>query len=107
MRGNHFLVVIAVFILCVGLNGQQVTPRILLNSKIDEHQLVQLGGNSRPEAAPANDAGLVADDFPMRHLTLQLRRSAEQQAALDNFTADLQNTHSGNVSGSHHRTSQW
>ena len=96
MRGNFGFTAVTVLVLSNGLHGQQAVPRILMSSEIDEQQLVRLEGNRRPEAIQANDAGVVADDFPMRHLNLQLRRSPEQQAALDNLTADLQDPHSLN-----------
>jgi subtilase family serine protease len=57
---------------------------------------IRLVGDTRPEATAANDRGRVPDDFTMSHLSLQLRRSSERQAALDRFTADLENPNSPN-----------
>ena len=42
---------------------------------VDENDLVALAGNTRPEAAPANDRGLVPETMPLAHLQLLLRRS--------------------------------
>ncbi|HVN10024.1 MAG TPA: protease pro-enzyme activation domain-containing protein, partial [Patescibacteria group bacterium] len=63
-------------------------PRIL--QRIDEGNQVVLRGNTRAEANARNDRGLVADDLPMDHLLLQLRRSPEQEQALQHFLDDLQ-----------------
>jgi hypothetical protein len=51
--------------------------------------LVTLRGNTRPEAKASNDRGRVADDFPMNHMVLLLRRSPEQEQALEQFINDL------------------
>jgi hypothetical protein len=54
--------------------------------------LVTLRGNTRPEAKAANDRGPVADDFPMNHMLLLLRRTPEQEQALEQFINDLHDT---------------
>lgn len=46
-----------------------------------------------------NDRGRVSDDFVLPHLTLQLQRSSQQQAALDQFTADVANPSSPSYHG--------
>jgi hypothetical protein len=51
--------------------------------------LITLRGNTRPEAKGANDRGRVADDFPMNHMLLLLRRTPEQEQALEKFINDL------------------
>ncbi len=63
--------------------------RTLINQNIDERNQVELKGNTRAEANAANDRGAVADDFPMEHMLLQLRRSPEQEQALQHFVDDL------------------
>jgi subtilase family serine protease len=60
-----------------------------LGQSINEAQLIRLPGNTRPEAIPENDRGLVSDSLPMEHMMLLLRRSTKQQRALDVFTAQL------------------
>jgi hypothetical protein len=69
----------------VGLT--QTLPR--LAQRIDETKLFILRGNTRPEAKPANDRGTVADTFLLEHLFLQLRRSVEQEKALEQFIDQL------------------
>ncbi len=73
------------------LAAQSVSKRPMLTSPIDETKLVRLEGNTRSEANAANDRGLVPDNLAMDHMLLQLQRSPEQQAALDQFTENLHN----------------
>ena len=63
--------------------------RPLITESIDEGKLITLNGNTHPEANSANDRGPVADDFPMQHLLLQLKRSPEQELALQKFIEEL------------------
>src|SRR5215472_12034225 len=65
----------------------QSPPRI--TQSIDEASQVALKGNTRPEAVFENDRGAVADDFPMEHMLLQLKRSPEQEKALQQFIDEL------------------
>jgi hypothetical protein len=58
---------------------------------------VALSGNTRPESKnPANDRGLVADDFEMPHMLLQLRRPAPQEAAFAQLSDQLHDQKSQN-----------
>src|SRR6266481_1817332 len=50
---------------------------------------VALPGNTHPEARLANDRGAVAKNFPMEHMLLQLKRSSEQEKALQQFIDGL------------------
>src|SRR5258707_14458685 len=50
---------------------------------------VALTGNTHPEASLANDRGVVAKNFPMEHMLLQLKRSSEQEKALQQFIDEL------------------
>lgn len=65
------------------------TPQARISAPIDEAKRVVLAGNTRPEANGANDLGQVDDGLPMEHMQLLLKPSAEQQAALDAYTASL------------------
>jgi len=51
----------------------------MITAPIVEANLVRLSGNTRPEANAANDRGRVADNLPMEHMMLQLRRPAAQE----------------------------
>jgi hypothetical protein len=63
--------------------------RILVTQNVDEEKRVTLHGNTRPEARFENDRGPVADDFPMEHMLLQLRRPPAQERALQQFIDEL------------------
>ena len=74
--------------------GQPSRPRIV--DRVDENNLYRLTGNTRPEANAANDHGLVADDLPMDHMLLQLRRPPEQEQAIQQFIDQLHDPQSPN-----------
>jgi subtilase family serine protease len=57
---------------------------------------VALEGNTHPEAQPANDRGAVANDFAMDHVLLQLKRSPEQEQALQQLIDELHTNGSPN-----------
>ena len=67
-----------------------------ITGQIDEKQLVTLAGNTHPLAMAKLDQGAVADEFPMEHMYLQLRRSTEQDKELESVLEDLQNPRSAN-----------
>jgi regulation of enolase protein 1 (concanavalin A-like superfamily) len=69
--------------------GRRARPRI--SRDIDESDSVILSGNTHPDARQENDRGKVKDDLPMQHLLLQLRRSSEQEEAVQKFIDALHN----------------
>ncbi len=85
---------------CVAADAQSLVQGAgapaLVTQAINEGRLVQLVGNTRPEATAANDRGRVADNLPMAHMMLQLRRSPEQEQALLNFIDELHDPQSAN-----------
>jgi subtilase family serine protease len=62
--------------------AQAASVRPLVTRPVDERRTVELAGNTRPEVTPANDRGRVADQTPLDHMQLLLRRPAETEAAL-------------------------
>jgi subtilase family serine protease len=68
-----------------GVNGR---PRIVQG--INEADRVVLAGNTHPEARAVNDRGRVPNGFAMDHMLLQLKRSPEQELALQQFVEALQ-----------------
>jgi hypothetical protein len=72
------------------------SARALITQSVDEGNLAALRGNTRPEATPQNDRGAVADEFPIVHELLQLRRSSEQESALQRFLDEVQDPASPN-----------
>jgi subtilase family serine protease len=65
--------------------------RRLVTESIDEHKLVRLAGNTRPEMTPANDRGAVSDDLRLEHMYLLLNRSSEQEQATEELVNQLHN----------------
>ncbi|MGA2219938.1 MAG: protease pro-enzyme activation domain-containing protein, partial [Terracidiphilus sp.] len=79
------------------VNAQPASrPTPAIHQAIDESKLVTLQGNTRPEATAANDRGAVSDDFPLAHMQLQLKRSAQDEAALTQYIAELSDPQSPN-----------
>jgi hypothetical protein len=74
--------------------GQPSRPLVV--DRVDENKLYRLTGNMRPEANAANDRGPVADDLAMDHMLLQLRRSSEQEQAIQQFIDQLHDAQSPN-----------
>ena len=68
-------------------SGLRSRPRIV--QAVDEANRIALPGNVRPEARPENDRGRVADALSMEHMLLQLKRSPEQEQALQQFIDEL------------------
>lgn len=68
----------------------------LVTTPVDNAQRVILRGNTRPEAAAANDLGLVSDSMPLNHLQIVLKRSAAQQAAIAQLLDEQANPASPN-----------
>ncbi|HVP53154.1 MAG TPA: protease pro-enzyme activation domain-containing protein, partial [Terriglobales bacterium] len=64
-------------------------PRPLITERVEENKLITLTGNLRPEARADNDRGPAADSTPMEHMLLQLRRSPEQEQALEELIEQL------------------
>jgi len=75
------------------VTGFAISPKIKAQATpegADQSRFVTLHGNTRPEAIPANDRGRVAEDLPLSHLMLLLRRAPEQEQALQEF---IEETH--------------
>ncbi len=65
--------------------------RALITQKIDDHQLVTLAGNTRPELTAQNDRGEVDPDLQLNHMLLLLQRSPEQEKMLEQFIEEQHN----------------
>jgi subtilase family serine protease len=61
--------------------------RPLITARIDETRLHTLTSNTRAEANAQNDLGAVADNLALEHMLLQLKRSPEQETAVQQFVA--------------------
>ena len=71
-----------------------VAPRITAN--VDESSLMTLKGNVPQLARAQYDQGEAPGSTQMTHMRLVLKRSTEQQAALDKFMGELQDKSSPN-----------
>jgi trimeric autotransporter adhesin len=69
--------------------GQNAAPAVRIVNPIDEKQLVTLGGTVHPLANAKNDRGAAPDSTPLERIHLRLKRSASQQAALDQLVNQL------------------
>jgi regulation of enolase protein 1 (concanavalin A-like superfamily) len=69
------------------VSGSRARP--LVTQSIDEGKLVELQGNTRPEAKREHDRGPVDDDLLLEHMLLQLRRPAEKEEDLQEFLEEL------------------
>jgi trimeric autotransporter adhesin len=102
MRGWRFFVVFAWVMLVGMLIGEarhgaaqpQVAARIL--RPIDETSRVKLSGNVSAAVQPQWDQGEAPASTQLTHIRLVLARSPEQQAALNQFEQELQETSSPN-----------
>jgi subtilase family serine protease len=71
-------------------SGQGETPRAArITEALDDGRRVMLQGNVRPEVRPEHDRGRVADSLPLQHMLLLLKRSPEQEKALEALLSDL------------------
>jgi hypothetical protein len=84
-------------LLAAGLTTPAFASSARITQAIDESKVVQLFGNTRPEARNrANDRGPVSDSFDADHIFLLLQRSPEQEEALDKLIDELNDRKSAN-----------
>jgi subtilase family serine protease len=60
-----------------------------LTQPVNEHALVTLRGTVHPLANPANDRGAASSDMQLERLQLVLKRSPQQEAALQQLLRDM------------------
>lgn len=68
----------------------------LITQAIDESQLTTLKGNTHPLARPEFDLGTAPASLPMQRMLLVLKRSSEQETALDQLLDQQQDKSSPN-----------
>ena len=76
---------LAIFALFLVPLGRSAEIRSLINQPVNESKLTSLAGNTHPLARPEFDNGIAPPDLRMERMLLVLRRSAEQEAALEKF----------------------
>ncbi|MGD0890666.1 MAG: protease pro-enzyme activation domain-containing protein [Terracidiphilus sp.] len=92
MRALRFslLCVLASALFCVtAAMAQSGAPEVRIVNQIDESQLVTLKGTVHPLANAKNDRGAAPDSTQLDRIHLVLKRSASQQAALDQLVSQL------------------
>ncbi len=67
-----------------------------ITEPINDNDVIPVPGNVPPEATAANYRGRVADDFPLDHLLLQLRRSPQRERELEQLLGELEDPNSPN-----------
>jgi hypothetical protein len=72
------------------------TSQALITQPINESQLMVLKGNTHPLARAEFDLGTAAATLPMNRMLLVLKRSAQQEADLEQLLDDQLNTSSAN-----------
>lgn len=75
-------------------NAQAVNPGPRITQPIDETALVVLQGNTHPLARPEFDQGPAPASLPMQRMLLVLKRSFEQEAALERLLEQQQDNSS-------------
>ena len=79
-------VIFSTWSMAVGQAFEDVSPSSSqIAQPANEARLVQLRGNTRPEARAANDRGRVSDDTRLDHMMLLLQRGPESEKALEQF----------------------
>jgi subtilase family serine protease len=67
--------------------AQSASVRSLITGPVDESKLTVLRGNVHPLALAQFDHGVAADNLPMDHMLLVLKRSQAQETALETLMA--------------------
>ena len=67
-----------------------------ITAQVNESKLVQLNGSTHPMARLEFDQGSVADSLPMEHMFVLLRRSPEQESAVERLSAQQHDPQSAN-----------
>ena len=93
LRSSILTLAVAI-VFCDGAIAAQAPT--LITSTIDESRLVAVGNSTHPMAKSELDQGAAPDSLAMDRMLLVLKRSADRQAALDNFLEQLQQPSSPN-----------
>src|SRR5277367_301037 len=87
----------AIFFVAPVLTSAQATSvQSRITAAIDEHNLTILKGNTHPLARAEYDRGAAPDSLPMRRMLLVLKRSPDQETALDQLMEEQQDASSPN-----------
>jgi subtilase family serine protease len=78
------------------LRAAAIAPHPLITQAVDDSRLATLKGNTHPLARPEFDLGAAPASMPMSRMLLVLKRSREQESALEQLLDDQQNKNSPN-----------
>jgi hypothetical protein len=94
---HGFLLAVAIFLAVPTLiSAQTPNPQRRITQAIDETKLTRLSGNTHPLARPEFDRGAAPSSLPMQRMLLVLKRSPEQESALDTLLEQQQDASSPN-----------
>ncbi len=80
-----------------GMNeSAALATRPLITQPVDDTRLTVLKGNTHPLARPQYDLGTAPASLPMQRMLLVLKRSPEQESALQSLLSQQQDKHSPN-----------
>ncbi|MFZ0805977.1 MAG: protease pro-enzyme activation domain-containing protein, partial [Candidatus Sulfotelmatobacter sp.] len=105
MRHSRLSLIVSIAILCLlstslafaaagSASGCTSIAVDRVTSVVDESRLTPLQGNLHPMARAEFDQGKVSDDFPMEHIIMLLKRSPEQETALETRIDQMHNQRS-------------
>ncbi len=80
----------------MALFAQSNTVPVRVTDRVDTSRLVTLPGNTHPLARAQYDQGAAPADLPMNRMMLVLKRSPDQETALQNLLTEQQTTTSAN-----------
>jgi hypothetical protein len=82
-RNCKRIAVPAVLLVCLGAVDSMLAQQVSrLTQPVDDHALVTLRGTVHPLANAANDRGAASPEMKLERLQLTLKRSPQQEAAL-------------------------
>jgi hypothetical protein len=93
---SGLLLLFSLFLLPMLAFGQSPPKRSLITQPIDESKLTTVKGNTYPLARAEFDRGAAPLDLPMQRMLLVLKRTPEQEAALDSLLDQQQDKSSPN-----------
>ena len=67
-----------------------ILPEARVHGAPDDSAMISTKGSVHPSARPEFDKGAVANEMPLEHMKLVLKRSPEQEAALQEFFKQVQ-----------------
>jgi subtilase family serine protease len=96
LRALLLLVFVSAILNCSSLGAQATSPNPRITAQVDETSLTTLKGSVPLLARAQYDTGEASASTLLTHIRLVLSRSGEQQAALNNYLAELQEKSSPN-----------